>query len=192
LGWGRALATGGPPHREAEEGGTSSKPAIPARQPRSWAVRRAGTCADGADGSSHRWRGPTPSTDAGSSGQISQAYIEATFSCAGTRLGGGAGRTGKQGTPLSNQRRASWQKGQEPRLSPIPHDSSSSVSAYPGDPEAKRAKKRRRCCVGRRAEVPRLCPSPNLKVQEITAFGGAQEERKASGVLPAFQEPEGN
>lgn len=46
--------------------------------------------------------------------------------------------------------------------------------------------------MGRRAEVPRLCPSPNLKVQEITAFGGAQEERKASGVLPAFQEPEGN
>lgn len=161
--------------------------AIPARQPRSWAVRRAGMCTDGADGSSHRWRGPTPrSTGPGSSCQISQAYPEATFRCVGTRSGGGVGRTGKQGTPLSNERRASWQKGQEPRLSPIPHYSSSSVSVYPGAPEAK-SKKRRRCCVGRRAEgveAPSLPKPESPGDHSIWGCPGGKEGERGPSCLP--------
>lgn len=52
-------------------------------------------------GSSHGWGGPTPRRmGAGLSGQLFEAYTEATFSCVGTRVGvGGAGKTGKLGTP---------------------------------------------------------------------------------------------
>lgn len=100
----------------------------------------------GAGGSSGSWGGPTLRS-LGSSSQIFQAYTEATFSCVGTRSGRGAGRAGGRCTPLPNERRASWQKQQEPRLSLRPYDSSSSVGIYPGDPEAKRPEKRRRYCV---------------------------------------------
>lgn len=100
----------------------------------------------GAGGSSGSWGGPTLRS-LGSSSQVFQAYTEATFSCVGTRSGGGAGRAGGRCTPLPNERRASWQKQQEPRLSLRPYDSSSSVGIYPGDPEAKRPEKRRRYCV---------------------------------------------
>lgn len=47
----------------------------------------------GAGGSSGSWGGPTLRS-LGSSSQVFQVYTEATFSCVGTRLGGGAGRAG--------------------------------------------------------------------------------------------------
>lgn len=135
-------------------------------------------CAEGADGGSHGWEGPTPRrTGAGSSGQVFRAYTEATFSCVGTRLGGCAGR---QGTPLSNGRRASWQKGQEPRLSPTPHDPSPSVSLSTGSRGQESQEREASPCGAKGRGAEGLAPS-NLKVQEITAFGGAPEERKASG-----------
>lgn len=144
----QALATGGPPHRQAAKGVASSKTAIPPLPPSAPRLGR-GKGKDvrlGAGGSSGSWGGPTLRS-LGSSSQVFQAYTEATFSCVGTRSVGGAGRAGGRCTPLPNERRASWQKQQEPRLSLRPYDSSSSVGIYPGDPEAKRPEKRRRYCV---------------------------------------------
>lgn len=192
----RALAAGGPLHREAEREVPAQRPP-PLPVSGGWAVGRAGVCAEGAEGSSRRWGG------VGAQGQILryfQAFVEATFTCVGTRLAGGVGRPGRPRSASLKPKRASRQKGQEPHLSPIACDSSFPVGVCPADPEAKRPKKRRRYRVVRGTRVQEAPPLPQPKSpggHSIWGCPGGEEGPHprlpgAGLVLPAFQEPEGN
>lgn len=139
----------------------------------------------------HMWGGPARGRGTRSSSWVFWHRQEPSSSAWALDWQGVEGRTRQPAASLRGKREG-------PRLRPDPCDAGSPVSVCPGDPEAKRPKKRRRHWVGQRTGMQRPCPSPNLKAQ-VTASGRAQEEgrgpflsawRRAGSFLPSRNQRE--